>query len=130
MSLADYPVGMLIAADGTVQSREITWRMDDEARAGAARELVRLAQALDPAITIITVGRRAAGRPRRDVGLTAREVEVLALTADGLTTEQAGKALFLAENTCKMHRHRLFRKLGAVNAAHAVALGFRAGILT
>jgi DNA-binding NarL/FixJ family response regulator len=44
--------------------------------------------------------------------LTPREVDVLALTARGLTNKQIAHQLKLAEGTVKIHLHRIYRKLG------------------
>ena len=39
------------------------------------------------------------------------------------------RELFLSEDTVKTHARRLFKKLGASDRAHAVALGFRWGLV-
>ncbi|MFJ4674313.1 response regulator [Kitasatospora sp. NPDC088783] len=49
--------------------------------------------------------------PRPD-GLTAREAEVLALVARGLSNREIGAALFLSNNTVKTHINRIFAKTG------------------
>lgn len=62
--------------------------------------------------------------------LTERERQVLVAIADGKSNEDIGRQLFLAEDTVKTHARRMFRKIGAVNRAHAVAIAFRRGMLT
>jgi len=57
--------------------------------------------------------------------LTERELEVLAGMCAGRSNSEIGRSLFLSEDTVKTHARRLFRKLGAVDRAHAVALGYR-----
>ena len=42
-----------------------------------------------------------------------------------LTNLEIAKQLFVSEDTVKTHARRLFRKLGANDRAHAVALGMR-----
>lgn len=42
---------------------------------------------------------------------------------------EIGRELFVSEDTVKTHARRLFRKLGARDRAHAVAAGFRAGLV-
>jgi DNA-binding NarL/FixJ family response regulator len=60
---------------------------------------------------------------------TAREVEVLQLVSEGLVNREIGKRLFLSEETVKSHVRHLLAKLQARSRAHAVAVGFRRGIL-
>ena len=50
--------------------------------------------------------------------------------ADGKSNAEIGRELFVSEDTVKTHARRLFRKLGARDRAHAVAAGFRAGLVT
>ncbi len=61
---------------------------------------------------------------------TAREIEVLQLIAEGLVNRDIGKMLFLSEETVKSHVRHLLAKLQARSRAHAVAIGFRRGLLT
>lgn len=68
-----------------------------------------------------TVGQR--------VALTEREMQVLIGMADGKSNAEIGRELFVSEDTVKTHARRLFRKLGARDRAHAVAAGFRAGLV-
>jgi len=60
---------------------------------------------------------------------TAREVEVLQLVADGLVNREIGQRLFLSEETVKSHVRHLLAKLQARSRAHAVAVGFRRGLI-
>lgn len=61
--------------------------------------------------------------------LTEREMEVLLGMSDGKSNREIGDSLFLSEQTVKTHAKRVFRKLGVTDRAHAVAIGFRRGIL-
>jgi DNA-binding NarL/FixJ family response regulator len=78
---------------------------------------------------------RANGEPgfaapaARRVVLTERELQVLRGMADGKSNAEIGRELFVSEDTVKTHARRLFRKLGARDRAHAVAAGFRAGLV-
>ena len=60
---------------------------------------------------------------------TTREVEVLQLVSDGLVNREIGVRLFLSEETVKSHVRHLLAKLQARSRAHAVAVGFRRGII-
>ena len=60
---------------------------------------------------------------------TGREIEVLQLISDGLVNREIGQRLFLSEETVKSHVRHLLAKLQARSRAHAVAVGFRRGII-
>ncbi|MFV2099935.1 LuxR C-terminal-related transcriptional regulator [Micromonospora sp. LOL_024] len=67
---------------------------------------------------------------RSTIGLTERELQVLLGMAEGKSNAEIGRELFVSEDTVKTHARRLFRKLGARDRAHAVAAGFRAGLVS
>ncbi|HEX8630501.1 MAG TPA: response regulator transcription factor [Catenuloplanes sp.] len=70
------------------------------------------------------------GQPAgRRLALTERELQVLRGMADGKSNAEIGRDLFVSEDTVKTHARRLFRKLGARDRAHAVAAGFRTGLV-
>lgn len=56
-------------------------------------------------------------------------LDVLARVADGLVNEDVGAELRLSVNTVKTRLRVVFADLGARDRAHAVALGFRLGLL-
>jgi DNA-binding NarL/FixJ family response regulator len=60
---------------------------------------------------------------------TAREIEVLQLISDGLVNREIGVRLFLSEETVKSHVRHLLAKLQSRSRAHAVAVGFRRGLI-
>lgn len=97
---------------------------------GAAAGLVvlhpELAGALGPG-----AGPRAAPRP---VGvpvqpLTPREVEVLALLAEGFGNKAIAPRLRISEHTVKAHVASIFAKLHATTRAEAVVIGARHGLV-
>lgn len=59
-------------------------------------------------------------------GLTRRELEVLALIADGQTNSQIAGRLVITESTAKSHVKRILRKLGAGNRVEAASMYLRA----
>ena len=67
----------------------------------------------------------ASDRPR----LTPRELEVLRLVSDGLTTPQIASQLMLGTATIKSHLQTLYDKLGDSERASAVAAAMRYRIL-
>ena len=54
-------------------------------------------------------------------GLSAREIEVMALIAGGHTNGEIAAHLFLAEKTVKNHVRRIYSKLGVHNRSAAIA---------
>jgi len=68
-------------------------------------------------------------RRQRELGVTARELEILGLIAAGLSNREIAERLFVSENTVKTHSSRLFDKLGARRRTQAVQLGQAAGFL-
>jgi len=70
--------------------------------------------------------RRRAPEP---VTLSARERELLELAADGVTSAEIAKRLFLSPNTVKTYWQRLYEKLGANDRASAIAEAIRRGLL-
>jgi DNA-binding NarL/FixJ family response regulator len=60
---------------------------------------------------------------------TAREIEVLQLVSQGLVNREIGDRLYLSEETVKSHVRHILAKLQARSRAHAVAVGFRRGLL-
>lgn len=61
--------------------------------------------------------------------LTPRELQILALIAEGATNKEIGQRIFLAENTVKNHLKNILAKLQVENRAQAVAYAFREGLL-
>ena len=58
-------------------------------------------------------------------GLTPRELEVLALLADGRTNRQIAETLFISESTAGVHVSNILGKLGATNRVEAAAMAYR-----
>jgi ATP/maltotriose-dependent transcriptional regulator MalT len=63
------------------------------------------------------------------LGITARELEILGLIAAGLSNREIAGRLFVSENTVKTHSSRLFDKLGAKRRTQAVQIGKTARLI-
>ena len=109
----------------------------DRARAEAAwAEARSLAESMDvPALAdrLAGLGRRGRLATERSDGaepydLTSRELEVLALVADGRTNPQIGEMLFISEKTASVHVSNILRKLAVSNRGEAAALALRKGL--
>ncbi|MGI5322035.1 response regulator [Actinomadura nitritigenes] len=96
-----------VAAGRTVLSPSVSARLD-AARASEAR------------------GAGAASAP---AVLSAREAEVLALVARGLTNAEIGARLFIGQATVKTHLLRVFAKLGVSDRTAAVMAAIERGVL-
>ncbi|MGD9527116.1 response regulator transcription factor [Pseudonocardia sp.] len=72
-----------------------------------------------------TVSRTGAGA----AGITRRELEVLALYADGLSNKQVARRLHVSETTVRYHSKNILRKLSAATRSQAVFNAVRAGML-
>lgn len=65
------------------------------------------------------------GRPQ----IPPQMLTVLQLAAQGRTNRQIGTCLGLTENTVKVHLYRLYKKVGARDRTHAVAIACAWGLI-
>lgn len=72
--------------------------------------------------------RRVASSREAD-GLTERELEVLQLVAEGLTSQEAAGRLFISVRTVETHRKHLMEKLGLHSPADLVRYAIRRGFV-
>lgn len=89
-------------------------------RAAAAGE-----SALAPVIASRLLDRMRAPR----ISLSAREIEVLELVADGRSNTEVAADLFVGETTVKSHLAHIFSKLGVSSRTAAVSAARQRGIL-
>ncbi|GIH98421.1 DNA-binding response regulator [Planobispora takensis] len=96
-------------------------------------ELVRAVRtaARGEAVLSPSVATRLLGQVRTPADpLSARELEILHLIADGATNREVAVRLFISEATVKSHVLHIYAKLGVNDRAAAVAVAFRRGLLT
>jgi DNA-binding CsgD family transcriptional regulator len=67
-------------------------------------------------------------RTEPPAGLSEREVEVLALVAEGRTNRAIAEALFISEKTVTSHLSHIFTKLGVSSRAAATAFAYQHGL--
>ncbi len=68
-------------------------------------------------------------RPTHRDSLTEREREVLRLVAQGFSSKDIGRRLFISERTVAQHLTAVFHKLGVNTRAQAVAVATQRGLL-
>ena len=66
--------------------------------------------------------------PLAEHGLTAREMEVLALVGEGLTNRQIAERLFISPKTASLHVSRILAKLGVRSRVEAATTAHRLGL--
>ncbi|WP_396446987.1 response regulator [Actinomadura sp.] len=71
----------------------------------------------------------AAGGTDAPPVLSAREAQVLALVAEGLTNAQIGERLYIGQATVKTHLLRIFAKLGVSDRTAAVMTALQRGLI-
>jgi two-component system, NarL family, response regulator LiaR len=80
--------------------------------------------AVEPAVPPLPVGPFRPNKERvAELQITPRELEILGLIAEGLSTREIAERLFVSENTVKTHSSRVFEKLGARRRTQAVQIG-------
>jgi len=97
----------LAAAGHAVLSREIV------------RMLAQLGNSAHPSVSL----------PRGETALTARELDVLYLLAQGVDNATIGLELSISAHTVKQHVTSIFVKLGVQNRVQAAVCAVRAGLL-
>jgi DNA-binding NarL/FixJ family response regulator len=109
-------------------------------RAGAHGYLLKDATESEmvAAISVVSAGKRyiprhiaarLADRMMRS-DLTARELQILELLAQGSTNKQIGTALDISDNTVRHHVNNIMEKLQVSDRTEAVATAMRSGVLS
>jgi DNA-binding CsgD family transcriptional regulator len=109
-------------------------KLEDEALADRLRSLLRDV----PGLKIVPLGEKVdaviAAEPASEVdgtaaALTAREVEVLALLAEGASNKVIARHLGISVHTAKFHVRSLIDKLDAVGRIDVVTHAARLGVI-
>jgi DNA-binding NarL/FixJ family response regulator len=87
---------------------------------------------LDPDVTQMLASRIPTPAAQPAAGfddLTAREIEVLRMLAEGLGNREMASRLGISDHTVKFHISSILDKLGASTRTEAVTMGIRMGII-
>jgi HD-GYP domain-containing protein (c-di-GMP phosphodiesterase class II) len=128
------PARILGAADAYQAMREPrphrSPRSADEA-AAALRADVKAGRRDAEAVEAVlgAAGHRVARRREGPAGLTAREVEVLRLLAQGMSSKEAAQRLVISPKTIANHVEHIYAKIGASNRATASLFAMQHGLL-
>jgi DNA-binding NarL/FixJ family response regulator len=116
---------------------------DRAGAAGALREAADIAAGLPAPLLAaeveglarrarVTLGLELAVAPESPaierLGLTERELTVLALVAEGHTNRKIGETLFISEKTASVHVSRILAKLGVKSRVEAATTAHRLGL--
>lgn len=95
------------------------------------RNKLRSSRKQDGKIAVATsVGQTTRPSPQEaDLGLGKRQLEVLTLVAEGLTSAEIAQRLSIAKGTVEVHRENIMRKLDVRNIAGLVKCAIRNGLL-
>jgi DNA-binding CsgD family transcriptional regulator len=66
--------------------------------------------------------------PQHDFGLSKRELEVLALIAEGRSNPEIGRRLFITRKTVAVHVSNILTKMGVSGRVEAAAAAIRLGM--
>jgi DNA-binding CsgD family transcriptional regulator len=78
---------------------------------------------------VVVAASPAVAEGEAEIALTARELEVLALLAEGASNKLIARRLGISTHTAKYHVASLLEKLDAVSRTDAVAHAARIGVL-
>jgi ATP/maltotriose-dependent transcriptional regulator MalT len=114
---------LVAAGDRTEAKESLREAIEAAKQLGAGLITTRAAAYADRAGLVLADA--TASRPPDNPELTAREVQVLELIAQGLSNRQIGEKLFISAKTASVHVSAILRKLGAASRTEAVFLASR-----
>lgn len=69
------------------------------------------------------------GRKIADIGLSQREIQIIRLSAEGLTAAEMAEKLFLSVHTVNTHRQRIYAKMDVKNVSDMLHTASELGII-
>ncbi len=116
-------------AGGLIARSDDERTVPDLLRRAAAGELILPAAHLAALVELVRVSRLGTDDGARIDALTRREREVLALLADGHTTQEVSAALSISVMTVQSHVKSVLAKLGVHSKVEAIRFAWRSGVL-
>jgi DNA-binding CsgD family transcriptional regulator/tetratricopeptide (TPR) repeat protein len=123
---------LLVAGQARAQAAAVLGRAREAALQLGAGPLMGEIEALARAARLELSHREEAEAAEAEpppLGLTARELEVLGLIAEGCTNPQIAERLFISQKTASVHVSHILGKLGAENRVQAAGIAHRLGLL-
>jgi ATP/maltotriose-dependent transcriptional regulator MalT len=90
---------------------------------------IEIVDRIDEADAVMSLPPGGSDRDPPIEALTAREHDVLALLADGISNRDIAARLDISEHTVKFHLASIFGKLGVSTRTEAVQRGLRLGVI-
>lgn len=119
------------AAAVVLGSRGVLLRdLDIERILAAARAVAAGLFVMEPGLVAAVSAAASSSPPGPPEDLTAREVEVLTLMAEGLTNKGIGRRLGITDHTVKYHVNAILGKLAAQSRTEAVVRATRLGLIS
>lgn len=119
-ALVAYELARISDEEGTPDATQLLASARSDAASLGAQLLVRWCDELRPPAVRATV---------RPGGLTAREIEVLRLVAEGRSNSQVGQALVISTKTASVHVSNIIAKLGVSSRGEAAAWAYSNGAI-
>jgi two-component system, NarL family, response regulator YdfI len=120
--------GLKLGARGYLLKDTDRTKLFNTIRAAARGETLLQPEIIEQLVSPPEVGKKTP-KSSTDIGLTDREVEVLAAVAQGERSKEIAYRLGITERTVKAHLSNMYAKLGVDSRAAAVSEAMRQGIL-
>jgi DNA-binding NarL/FixJ family response regulator len=120
---------LFMGADGFVDKDAAPEAFLDALRAAADGRIVLTGASEPEALQIAEGADESQSLRAEEPVLTERELEVLVVATEGLTSRQIGRRLGVRERTVTTHLSRIYKKLGAGSRVGAIAVAAQSGLV-
>ncbi len=130
LTVQDRLLAAAVAYHQLLEPRPNKPALDAGGAAGQLRQEARAGRLDAESVNAVlaAAGHRPSRRAAPSAGLTAREVEVLRLVAQGRSNREIAAELFIAEKTARNHVERVYAKLGVNNRTQATLAAIDRGL--
>lgn len=118
------PAVIILTAFDLPQYSEAAYRLG---ASGFVLKTAPLAELLDAIRRVAAGGMSFAVRPGPRIPITARELDVLALVADGRSNDEIAAGLGIASATVETHLRRMFQRTGAASRTELATRALKEG---